>query len=282
MFVRNYTEMKPFLPAIEMKAAQTIFDDALDTAQQDLVADIIGTDLEAQLENRAEADAALLKLCQRIVSIAAFLASIPELDVVLTAAGFGVVSNQDMAPASKERVAALTAALQKRLDESKDRLVTFLMKTEAYIAWRGTEEFARISDGLILTFAEFRDVAVFSPRTAELYPKSWSEFLRLNAALNVALTADVAAYISPEYATELLEKVRDNEAMGANEKKVLQLVKVAIASIALGDKETGMTEVFKAVALMKKNLSDFPTYAQSDAAKDRTAEHGDTPIFYMI
>lgn len=282
MFVRNYTEMKPFLPAIEMKAAQTIFDDALDTAQQDLVADIIGTDLETQLENRAQADAALLKLCQRIVSIAAFLASIPELDVVLTDAGFGVVSNQDMAPASKERVAALTAALQKRLDESKDRLVTFLMKAEAYIAWRGTEEFARISDGLILTFAEFRDVAVFSPRTAELYPKSWSEFLRLNAALNVALTADIAAYISPEYATELLEKVRDNEAMGANEKKVLQLVKVAIASIALGDKETGMTEVFKAVALMKKNLSDFPTYAQSDAAKDRTAEHGDTPIFYMI
>lgn len=282
MFVRNYTEMKPFLPAIEMKAAQTIFDDALDTAQQDLVADIIGTDLETQLENRAQADAALLKLCQRIISIAAFLASIPELDVVLTDAGFGVVSNQDMAPASKERVAALTGALQKRLDESKDRLVTFLMKTEAYIAWRGTEEFARISDGLILTFTEFRDVAVFSPRTAELYPKSWSEFLRLNAALNVALTADVAAYISPEYATELLEKVRDNEAMGANEKKVLQLVKVAIASIALGDKETGMTEVFKAVALMKKNLSDFPTYAQSDAAKDRTAEHGDTPIFYMI
>ncbi len=282
MLVANYNEMKVYLPAIEMKAAPTIFTDALDTAQQDLVAEIIGSALEQQLEQRAEADAALLRLCQRIISIAAFLGSIPELDVVLTDAGFGVVSSQDMAPASKDRVASLTAALQKRLDESKDRLVTFLMKSATYIDWRGTEEFARISDGLILTFAEFRDKAVFNPRTAQLYPKSWSEFLRLNATLNVALTTDVAAYISPEYATELLEKVRDGEAMGANETKVLQLVKIAIASIALADKETGMAQVFKAVALMKKNLTDFPTYAQSDAAKDRTNEHGDTPIFYMI
>ena len=282
MLVANYNEMKAFLPAIEMKAAPSIFSDALDIAQQDLVAEIIGTDLETQLETRSSADAAMLKLCQRVISISAFLSSIPELDLVLTDAGFGVVSNQDLAPASKDRVQALTASLQRRLDESKDRLVTFLMKTDTYSGWRGTEEFARLSDGLILTFADFRDVAVYSPVTAELYPKTWSEFLRLNAALNVALMSDVAAYISKEYASELLEKIRDNETLLPVEVKVLHLVKIAVAAIALGDRETGLSQAIKAMTVMQDNLSAFPTFAASSAAADMTNEHSDTPIFSMF
>lgn len=282
MLVHDFSDMKPFLPAIEMKAAPAVFGDALDTAQQDLVAEIIGADLEAQLEQRAQADAQLLKLCQRTISLSAFLSSIPELDVVLTDAGFGVVSNQDLAPASKERVQALTASLQRRLDESKDRIVTFLMKSDTYADWRGTEEFARLSDGLILTFAEFRDVAVFNPRTAELYPKSWSEFLRLNASLNVALMTDVASYISKEYAEELLEKIRDCEEIIPAEAAVLHLIKIAVAAIALGDRDTGLAETFKAVAAMKAAPSDFPTYSGSTAAEDMTNEHSDTPIFSMF
>ena len=274
--------MKPFLPAIEMKAAPSVFSDALDTAQQDLVADILGADLEEQLESRDESDAKLMKLCQRAISIAAFLASIPELDVVLTDAGFGVVSNENLAPASKDRVQALTESLQKRLDDGKDRIVTFLMRSEDYASWRGTEEFARLSDGLILTFAEFRDVAVFSPRTAEHYPKTWSEFLRLNPAMNVALMTDVASYISREYAEELLEKIRDCETIIPAETKVLRLVKTAVAAIALGDRDTALGQVFKAVAIMKDAPDDFPTYSGSSAAADLTNEHSDTPIFSMF
>ena len=92
MLVEGYKEMKPFLPAVEMKGQPTIFDDALDVAQNTLVADIIGTDLESQLEQRQSADARLLKLCQRVISQQAFLSSIPDMDLILTDAGFGVVN----------------------------------------------------------------------------------------------------------------------------------------------------------------------------------------------
>ena len=72
MIVSGYTEMKPFLPAVEMKSASTtIFNDALEVAQDDLVATIIGTDLEALLEEpKANPDthAKLRKLCQRVIS----------------------------------------------------------------------------------------------------------------------------------------------------------------------------------------------------------------------
>lgn len=286
MIVSGYTEMKPFLPAVEMKSASTtIFNDALEVAQDDLVATIIGTDIEALLEAQVEdpdVHAKLRKLCQRVISQQAFLKSIPDLDLVLTDAGFGVVSNEKTQMASKDRVQSLTSNMKAKLDESKDALVVYLLKTTAYESWRGTEEFGRLSDGLILTYGEFKDVAVLNNITAQAYPKSWGEFLDLNSALNVALMTDVASYISRDYAIELIEKVRDKEPMIPNEKKVLKIIKIAISSIALGDMATGMDQTLKAVAFMKDNPDDFPTFMESDESKALDLQHNDTPIFSMM
>lgn len=265
-----------------MKGAPAVFDDALEIAQDALVSDIMGTDIEQQLEKREDADRKLLTLCQRIIAIDAFISCIPELDLILTDSGFGVVSNQDIAPASKERIKNLTDSLKVKLDDGKDRLVTFLLASEQYEGWRGSEEFARLSDGLIFTYSEFKDIAVNNNATVAVYPKSWTEFLRMNPALNVALTSDVAAYISPEYADELLEKVRDKEAMVPNEKKVLKMVKTAAAAIAMGDRETGVNQAIKATLFMKQFPADFPTYIGSRAAESLENKHSDTPIFSMF
>ena len=283
MFVNGYREMKRFIPALAMKGEPTQFDDALEVAQDDLVTSILGTDMEERLERKDQQDARLLNICKRIVSVQAFLSSVHEMDLVLTDSGFGVISNQDLAPASKERVQNMKEALQIRLDETKDRLVTMLMKSELYEDWRGTEEFARLSDALILTFADFKDVAVLNRITAEVYPKTWTDFLKLNAALNVALTTDVASYISPDYADEILEKVRDCETFLPNELKVIKQIKTAIAAIAMGDRDTGIALSIKAAIFMKAHPDDFPTFMDSSTAQaDLTLTHSDTPMFFMF
>lgn len=283
MLVNGYKEMKPFLPAINMKGEPTVFDDALDVAQSILVEQIIGEDLEDLLEARNASDARLLKLCQRVIAVEAFLVSVPEMDLVLTDAGFGVISNQDVAPASRERVANMTAGLQAKLDEAKDRLVTYLLRADTYSRdWRGTEQFARLSDGLILTFADFKELAVYNSVTAPVYPKTWSDFQRLGASLNTALMSDAACYISPEFAEELLEDVRDGETLLPSVKKVLRMVEIGIAAIAMGDVETGRMKIVETIPYMKANPDDFPTYINSRAAEDMTLEHSDTPIFSLF
>ncbi len=282
MIVNGYQEMKAFLPPIEMKGQPTIFDDALAVAQEDLAAQIIGTALEQQLELRAEEDLKLLRLCQRIIASDAFLHSIPEMDLVLTDAGFGVVNNQSFAPASRERIQNLTSAMQRKVDDGRDRLVVFLMHTGRYDSWRGTEEFARLSDGLFLTLADFRDAAVLNPITSQAWPNTWSDFLKLNGALNVALMSDVASYISTEYAEEILEKIRDKETFLPIENKVLKLIKEATAAIAMGDRPTGVQQAIKAARIMKDNPDDFPTFNESSASHDLTIEYTDTPIFSLV
>lgn len=282
MIVTGFSEMKRFLPSIEMKGQPTVFDDALEMAQDALVSEILGHDLELLIERNLPEDAKLRRICQRIISVQAFLKSIPEMDLVLTDSGFAVISNNDLAPASKERVASLTAGLSAKLDESKDDLVTFLMRTAKYDDWRGTEEFARISDALILTYAEFKDLAILNDITAPAYPHSWSDFMKLNSALNVALMTDVASYISKEYAEEILEKIRDKETFLPAELKAVKIIKIAIAAIALGDRKAGMEQAIKAFSFMKSEPDIFTTFAASPEASDLTLTHDDSPIFMMF
>lgn len=55
--------------------------------------------------------------------------AIPSLDLILTDSGFAVVSNQNLAPASRERVAALLASLRRQASDARDLLLLDLCKT---------------------------------------------------------------------------------------------------------------------------------------------------------
>jgi hypothetical protein len=283
MIVKDIDEMRRFLPTINMKGSPAIFDDALMSAQQDLSQNILGRDLEERIDARNKDDSKLLRMCQRIISISAFLSSLHEMDVVLTDAGFAVINSEDFAPASKERVANLKASLQAKLDAELDRLVTYLMESGTCDDWRGTEQFARLSDGLFLTFSDFKDLAIYNAVTMSLYPKSWSDFLRLNASLNVALMTDAAKYISREYAETLIEKLRDMEVLLPEETAALKLIKISIAAFAMGDKATGNDQAIKAANYMKAHIDSFPVFKGSEAYSNlKGHEHKDGPIFSMF
>ena len=49
--------------------------------------------------------------------------SIPSLDLILTDSGFAVVSNQNLAPASRERVSALLNSLRRQASDARDLLL---------------------------------------------------------------------------------------------------------------------------------------------------------------
>ena len=258
--------MRRYLPSIEMKGTPAIFDDALEVAQEKLVDEILGSDLESALEEHPEEHSRLLSLVKRVISVSAFLSSIPEMDLVLT----------------RERVESLKLSLQVKLDEACDRLISYLYSSSAYADWRGTEQFSRLSDALILTFVDFRDSAVLNSITLSVYPKSWGDFYRLNSALNVALMTNVASYISKDYAEELLEKVKDKETLLPNEVKALKNIKAAICAFALGDGKTGQDQTMAALAIMRANPDDFPTFTASPEAASLYSERTDSPFFSMM
>lgn len=70
-------------------------------------------------DEEMEEDTTLQDLIKRFCCVMGFQKQIRHLDLVLTDAGFGVVSNQNTAPASSERVNNLEKALLKEADKTK-------------------------------------------------------------------------------------------------------------------------------------------------------------------
>lgn len=78
---------------------------------------------------KGEKTVQLLKVC---VILHAFLAVFRQLDLVLTPTGFGVVGNDTMTPASKQRVDSLLASIQWQMQDAESALLQHLVHVEGW------------------------------------------------------------------------------------------------------------------------------------------------------
>lgn len=79
-----------------------------------------------------EENESLLTACREHVCTTAFLNRLRHFDLILTDAGFGVVSNDNTAPASRERVNALEAQLKRKREESYCSILRQLVKVPGW------------------------------------------------------------------------------------------------------------------------------------------------------
>lgn len=91
------------------------------------------------------------KMAATVIACEAFRRSVPSLDLILTPNGFGVVSNANVAPASKERVERLIASLAEQRDKALGALLNDLAKDNKWMAtergqWLASSFFSSYSD----------------------------------------------------------------------------------------------------------------------------------------
>lgn len=95
------------------------FDDGMRLAQR-----IVGPGVSDDVET--------LRLATRVAVLEAYNLAIPHLDLVLTENGFGVVSNQNVAPASRDRVLRLAQQVRDSRDDAVDDLLDRLRGKEQW------------------------------------------------------------------------------------------------------------------------------------------------------
>lgn len=123
----DITDFNTHLPALRTPGGEVFekMQDALHAACLDL----------EPYETYCAEDGGLPALLTRHACVTAAWEAVPALDLVATPTGFGIVSNQNTAPASKERVAALREKLRRDKTLSWESLVTALMEKTT---WRDT------------------------------------------------------------------------------------------------------------------------------------------------
>ena len=239
-----YDKMIPFLSATERWLADNITSEAVLTA--------IG-DLEASHPTR-------MLTCQ-IIAYDAFHRAIPQLDVILTPNGFGIVSNSNIAPASKERIERLMASLL----ENRNRLLMHLMPLlTAFSGWTESEQGRFFS----ATMFPNMEVTLRFPRSEN----RWEKYLALREAVIPVEEFFATQYLSKELLDVLRSEVQTGHYRSTAHRTVCRILQaVEIRCLLSGDPTASMhlehNALFDIVNTIKDNPEEFPEWHSSKVAE---------------
>lgn len=282
MIINNLEEAKEFLPSVNLTVETNKINDFFGRAQEWLVKRIIGKDIESQLEadiqqSTEDEHAELRLLVKRIIAEQAYLSASSELDVQLSEAGFVVQSNDYMKPAFDGRVERLTESLRMRVKYDCDCLVGLLMTESTgqkrYAEWRGTEQFAYITQA-------FTPFSTMIEDAEEASVKMYSIFLMMQPRMWEGLKTITAQYVSREEILRLLELYRDDEILFTH-KEAIDFIRKSGIAYARGDMHRAKDMASKARTYMKSFISYFPQFEASAEYAEQTYDinHGSIANF---
>lgn len=206
-----------------------------------------------------DADTALEKCCVAVACLEALYEAIPHLDLVLTPNGFGVVSNQNVAPASRDRVSALRLAVRDSRDDAIDTLLDALRRREA---WRTSGE-AALFFLASLVWDAHRQLPLMGVTDAHR-TKLMEMRPRIAAAEEV-----LQHYISNALHDELCA-AQLACAETADQTEVIRRSLVFMGAQVAGDNTMARFHMSKLVEYLEQHLTDFPTYEASTAHQANT------------
>ena len=169
------------------------------------------------------------------------------------------MSNQNLAPASRDRVDRLIAAHRSQRDTAISALIPLLA---ALPEWRDTPQCGYFRSTLFPTPAHIRSL---SPQLSSL-SYLWERYEELHPAIVAAEDRLAAEYISPE----LMQRLRD-EALGLSKHSTLdaRLCDALRSHIAdlVNDRPLRDTALRDIVDYIRRHPGTFPEWHRSDTAR---------------
>jgi hypothetical protein len=205
----------------------TFFQPYINTAEDWIKRDIIGENLYNDL-NTASGDNSgeIYNKCRSVIALYSYFLAIPDLDVIQTNAGLGVVNNQDFAPASKERTKKLQENIQKRMNVAIEDLIDYLIGSDStyFNKWKESSAHDKIYSVLVYStrdFSEYYDL--YDNRTL---------YLALRNEIKAVERTKIAGKISQAFLNQLKTAQKDYE-LNEKHNAILPDLKYAIIYYAM-------------------------------------------------
>ena len=200
------------------------------------------------------ADNPIRIITAKLIASEALRRAIPSLDLVLTPNGFGVVNNQNIAPASKERVDRLIASLADYRDECIGNLLPALVGASKWLTSLQASFFGETL---------FPDLAITDQVKGS--GSKWERYLALRPMI-----LDIEASLADEwFSPELLLAVRLENLKGsltANRKIFVREAKAQIVGNLNGE-TFNARRLADIVNFIRLNPDDFTEWHNSETAK---------------
>jgi len=230
----------------------------LEAAERWLSLQFIGDEFAGALIAMEENEPLKMTACS-VVAHEALMRAVPSLDLVLTPNGFGIVSNSNVAPASRDRVTRLVKSLEESRDIAISQMLQYLFQNEQWCATSKRRWF---------TATLFPNIDL-----AELYgitERRWANYLSLRLR-----AVDIEQRIAEEFISTAQMDVLRNEVIGIDwsfslhDRLHMQVIEQlrSIEVSALQGNALNIQALRDIVDLMRKNEEIFPEFASSDTAK---------------
>ena len=203
-------------------------------------------------------DVALQRVAIRVSVLEAYNLAIPHLDLVLTENGFGVVSNQNVAPASRDRVLRLAQQVRDSRDDAVDDLIDAL---RGVLEWRQSVFAKMLFSSLVwnarLQLPFLGITEAHRTKMTELQPKI------------IAAEQVLKHRISEALHHELCVAQLDNTT-SAEQNTVISKSLFFIGAHLACDWSMARFHLTKLVEYLEGHLTAFPTYEDSTAHQANT------------
>lgn len=201
------------------------------------------------------------EIIKRYICFKAYCDAIPMLDLVMTSTGFGVVSNQNVAPASKDRVEALRKSMEQLSDSSFDEVINSLINNVPL--WRSSAPALRLVNSLFFTAHQLKDYAG--------QPYAYRSDLRSARPAISESEMLIEKRISTDLMKHLVDKTRTNDPSD-KEIEVIHMIRSAIGAFISKNVRAFRTKSDDVVNFLENNISDFPAYQNSQAYRVKHME----------
>lgn len=228
--------------------------DQLELSEQKILSTVLGSQVDI--------DALPIKEdIYRFVCLDAFYNAMPALDLVLTDTGFGVVNNQNVSPASKDRVESLRKQIRLEADNALDRIINGLIGNAE---WSSSAYARLLVSSLYYTADQLRDFAG-KPSASR------SDLFGLRPLISEAEEL-IYRDISAVFFSHLLEQIRHNS-LTEDEILVVWSLRRAIGYYINKQLPAFRREMENIVNLLEEKSIKFPVYRESEAYKVKHFEY---------
>lgn len=256
------------------EAVRPGFDDSLNYLRGVISGELlerIDVDEFAPADPDSDRLSSLQSAVRKHVCASAYIDAIPQLDLVLTPTGFGVVSNQNVVPASAERVRTLRAQLVRQRDIYFDDILDF---ARPFVDWSESAEGRRLFGRLFWRADQMRSFGVANPARSDLAERI--------PDIDYA-AGEISRRLSPElYEALCLAESRDS--VTPMQSIVITMWRQATVAHARHDGSyNGFVD--QMLRFVESSLDDFPEYRDSQTYQanhfSRYENKKDDPCFFF-
>lgn len=246
--------LRIYIPTIISNVDMSRYSQSIADAESWIVTTLLGAELMDQIR-KLDPNRQIYIITERLMAYKAYALAIPKLDLVESPNGFAVVNDDKLLPASRERVTALVASMDRSATQTAGEMIEWFERSAEYRElWLASAAGIAMSGSLIASLSMFRYYGTFAG--------DYFEYMAAQPTIRAMIMRYIEPRISRELTREIITQVQDN-ALSDTNLAIIDDLRYALTSYYNDRLETAELALSKVRNTIENNADNYPAFRNS-------------------